>query len=174
MIFSFSQSRQSVVTAWSTLKLSLMTVLFHLPDNLGEDEGLAEACWRELRLSFLTAADAALVGRLEVRWLIFRPRMVLALEGTPAEADFFSSSHAAKILRATCPLTHRSRWPVEQHTNSPYLSPHVSHGISLKNFLVQEPGLIQSDQFFVRGKDRKFGVTAEQNRLRYHWCHVIL
>ena len=78
------------------------------PDNFGDDEGLDVTCWLFF-LSFFTAAEAALVGRLEVMWLSLRPNELLDLEGTPAELDFFSSSHAAKMFRATCPLTHLSR-----------------------------------------------------------------
>lgn len=54
-----------------------------------------------LFLSFFTAAEAALVGRLEAMWLILRPKVLLDLEGTPADVDFFSSSHAAKMFMAT-------------------------------------------------------------------------
>jgi len=80
----------------------------HSPDNFGEDEGL-DVDWWLLFLSFFTAVVAALVGRLDVMWLILRLKELLDLEGTPVELDFFSSSHAAKMFRATCPLTHRSR-----------------------------------------------------------------
>ena len=87
----------------------ILASLFYSPVSFGEEDGLAAACWLELRLSFLTAAEAALVCRLDVMWLILRPRELLAFEGTPEDEDFFSSSHAAKMFRATCPLTHRSR-----------------------------------------------------------------
>ena len=87
-----------------------VTSLLNLPDSFGDAEGLAVYWWL-LFLSFFTAAEAALVGRLEAMWLILRPKVLLDLEGTLADVDFFSSSHAAKMFMATWPLTHRSRCP---------------------------------------------------------------